>query len=314
MMARPLPVICLAGPTGCGKTDMAIGIARELGCEIINADSRQVYTDFPIITAQPTEREKAGIPHHLYGFLAAGQKISAGEWARMAIREIRSVVERGKIPLLVGGTGLYFQALLRGIAAIPAIDPAISARIEERIAGEGTEILHAELARIDPVYASKVHPRDRQRIARALEVAMGTGKPFSWWHEHSMPQPACQGPLAVVDIPLERLEPGLERRIRNMLAAGALEEARQALAACPDKKAPGWSGIGCGELLCLLEGAIGEEECIKLWLANTRAYAKRQRTWFRQRREAVFFAPGDMAGIIALCRENSHDRAASTKI
>ena len=231
-MAAPLPVICLAGPTGCGKTAAALALAEALGGEVINADSRQVYSDFPLITAQPSPEEQACCPHHLYGFLPTEQKISAGRWADQAVAEAKAVLARGHVPLLVGGTGLYFQGLLHGIAEIPAIDPAITAALTARLAEEGPAALHAELAAKDPAYAARIHPNDRQRIVRALEVLAGTGHTFSWWHEHGMPEPPCAGPLLVLDMELDALTPRLARRIDLMLEQGALDEARAARRRC----------------------------------------------------------------------------------
>lgn len=299
MANGPLPVLCLGGPTGSGKTALALALAKRFGCEIINADSRQVYADFPILTAQPSGEEKRKIPHHLYGFLPSWEKISAGQWIEMASRKAREILERGNIPLLVGGTGLYFQALLRGIADIPEIEPSIGHGLQERMKGLGPEAMHGELAEHDPEYSAKVHPRDRQRILRALEVFYGTGRPFSWWHKNAMRPPLCKGPLAVLDGGLDWLAPRLAARIEAMLEGGALEEAGNAFANCPDAGAPGWSGIGCAELLAYARGEMNREQCRTLWLANTRAYAKRQLTWFRQRREAVFFRPDDPDGLSA---------------
>ncbi len=300
--AAPCAVICLAGPTGSGKTALALRLARELDCEIINADSRQVYADFPLITAQPSPEERARCPHHLYGFLPTGQKISAGRWAAMAAAVAREITARGRVPLLVGGTGLYFQALLRGMAEIPPVAPEVTRRLELRLRAHGPEGLHAELARVDPAYAARIHPRDRQRILRALEVLEGTGRPFSWWHAHAMAAPPCAGPLLVLDVTLDWLAPRLARRLDAMLAAGALDEARAARTRCPGSaggvRLPGWSGIGCAELLAHLEGEISLEDCRARWLANTRAYAKRQLTWFRARPEAVFLPPEDGEGAI----------------
>lgn len=291
-------VICLGGPTGCGKTGIAAKLARELDGEVINADSRQVYADFPIITAQPDGEEKRGIPHHLYGFLPVTMKMSAGQWIELAHARAVQIIQRGKIPVLSGGTGLYFQALLRGIAAIPPVPEAISREIEERVNALGPESHHALLGRLDPEYAAKTHPRDRQRIQRALEVLEATGKPFSWWHRHAMSAPLCKGPLFVINAPLAWLEPRLAARIDQMLARGAIGEAEKAREKCADADAPGWSGIGCAELLRLINRKIDLPECRRLWLKNTRAYAKRQLTWFRQRKEAVFFEPSAGDGIV----------------
>ncbi|MBQ3059111.1 MAG: tRNA (adenosine(37)-N6)-dimethylallyltransferase MiaA [Desulfovibrio sp.] len=300
--SEALPVICLAGPTGSGKTAAALLLARELDCEVINADSRQVYADFPCITAQPSAEEQAVCPHHLYGFLPTQQKISAGYWVAAATECVRAVLARGRIPLLVGGTGLYFQALLHGIAQIPRLDPAIGRGIENRLAKQGASALYDELARYDPSYAARIHPNDRQRIVRALEVLEGTGRTFSWWHANSMAPPLCQGPLLTLAAPLAWLEPRLAARLDMMLAQGALDEARQALQNCADAKAPGWSGIGAAEALAYLRGLLNIETCCRLWLQNTRAYAKRQLTWFRARKEAVFLPPDDPTIILEQAR------------
>lgn len=296
-MSAPLPVICLAGPTGCGKTAAAIELAHALDAEIVNADSRQVYADFPCITAQPSAEERAACPHHLYGFLPTEARISAGRWAEMAAETVRRLHDDGKRALLVGGTGLYFQTLLRGIADIPPVAPEISARWTQRLAEEGPERLHAELGRLDPAYAARIHPHDRQRIVRALEVQDATGKPFSWWHEHAMSAPLCAGPLFYLAPTLDWLEPRLARRIDQMLAEGALEEARAARRRNDDPAAPGWSGIGCAEVLAHLRGELSLEDCRTLWLRHTRAYAKRQLTWFRGRPEAVAVPPGETASL-----------------
>lgn len=299
MTRGPVPVICLAGPTGAGKTALAIDLARRLNGEIVNADSRQVYADFPIICAQPSAEEQGTVPHHLYGFLPTAQKISAGQWADMAHAKVAALFAQGKTPILVGGTGMYFHTLLHGIAAIPAIDPDITCVLAARLRDEGAPALHAELGRVDAVYAARIHPNDSQRIVRALEVVQGTGKPFSWWHKNAMAEPLCRGPLLVIDATLSWLEPRLRERIQLMLTVGALEEARAARAKCDDATAPGWSGIGCAEVLAHLAGKCSLEECCTLWYRHTRAYAKRQLTWFHGRKEAQFFAPGEEDKLMA---------------
>lgn len=296
---RPEPsisVICLAGPTGSGKTALALELAEKFACEIINADSRQVYADFPIITAQPAPAQKHAFPHHLYGFLPATEKISAGEWQRLALAQCREITQRGRIPLFVGGTGFYFNALLNGFAEIPPVDPEIALVLEERRLNEGLDGLYSELRQIDPAYAGQIHPHDRQRILRSLEVYHGTGRPFSWWHQHRGAAPAAHGPLLVLAFSLEKLAPLLEQRITTMLEAGAIEEAWKALEHCSDAAAPGWSGIGCAELFAFLQGGIDFAECRRRWFANTRAYAKRQLTWFRGRKNAIWIEPDNPAG------------------
>ena len=286
-------VLCLAGPTGAGKTALAIQLAQALGGEIVNADSRQLYADFPIITAQPSTEEQRQCPHHLYGCLATDQVMDVHTWTLLAMKEVQAIAARGHVPLLVGGTGMYFHILLHGIADIPAVPATLHDELLSRVAGEGSAALHAELARLDPVLAGRLHPNDRQRIVRGLEVALGTEHPLSWWQEHAAQAPLCAGPLLVVDTPLSELEPLLLRRIDHMIRQGALEEGRRAWERCPTPSAPGWSGIGCREICALVQGKAGLDETRSLWMKNTRAYAKRQITWFRGRRETVWIGSRD---------------------
>ena len=286
-----MKLICLAGPTGTGKSRLALQLAESLRGAIVNADSRQVYRDFRLITARPTQQEESRCPHVLYGFLETEKKISAGVWAQMAAGQIAALREQALLPILTGGTGLYLRALLDGMADIPAVPPEITARLTGECAAKGPECLHAELLRLDPAYAARIHPRDRQRIVRALEVYEATGRTFSWWHGQTPPPPAADVLRVGLALPLDELTPRLERRIEAMLKAGALEEAREAFARCPDPLAPGWSGIGCAELLAVLRGELNPDAAKALWLKNTRAYAKRQLTWFRADPRILWFEP-----------------------
>lgn len=303
-MERTNRIICLGGPTGCGKTKTAIAIAQELGCEIINADSRQVYADFPIITAQPEGIELQKAPHHLYGFLDTSQKIDVGLWLNLAWDKIREIRQRGNIPLLTGGTGFYFQAILYGLAPIPPIKPAIRELYAMRMAAEGSERLYAELRQIDAGYAMKIHPHDRQRIQRALEVYASTGITFSQWHRTSTTIPAYAGQLYIMDISLKELEPLLNRRIELMLEMGAIAEVEMALSHCDLEDAPGWSGIGCRELRDYLQGKNSWQECLEQWRANTRAYAKRQLTWFKKREATHIGKEDDLEEIIKIIKKD----------
>lgn len=299
MKAGKRRVLCLAGPTGAGKTALAIRLAKELGCEIINADSRQVYADFPIITAQPDAAELQQAVHHLYGYLPCQAATDVQSWMDRAVTCMDEIAGRGHLPLLVGGTGLYFQHLLHGIADIPAVDASLHEHLEAEARKEGSPAMHERLSRLDPVLARRLHPNDRQRIVRGLEVALGTDHVLSWWHANAHREPVCEGPLLVVNTPLQALEPRLALRIDKMLAAGALEEGRLAWEKCPDPGAPGWSGIGCQEVAAYLQNSLSLSEARELWYKRTRAYAKRQITWFRGRREAVWIAADDAAAALA---------------
>lgn len=295
-------VICLLGPTGAGKTAAALLLAEKLNGAVINADSRQVYADFPCITAQPSPAEQASCPHYLYGFLPTAAKIAAGPWVTMALERITVLQAEGRVPILVGGTGLYFKALLDGIAEIPAVDAALSPRLMAECAASGPHVLHRKLVEIDPIYAARIHPNDKQRIVRALEVWEGTGKSFSWWHQNAMPQPLCEGLRIGMDWDLTALAPRLVQRIDIMLAEGAVEEARAAWLKCPDAKAAGWTGIGCAEVLDYLQGRYSLDQCRTVWAANTRAYAKRQLTWFRGDKRIQWFGPQQLSDLCNLAQ------------
>nr|WP_231117161.1 tRNA (adenosine(37)-N6)-dimethylallyltransferase MiaA [Pseudodesulfovibrio alkaliphilus] len=284
----------MLGPTGTGKTAAAIAVAKRMAASVINFDSRQVYADFPIITAQPDEAERAACPHLLYGFLSADERMTAARFVELAMEAITCVQAQGRLPILVGGTGLYLRSLLSGIAPIPEIPDDIRRSVLERVHIEGPQRLHAELEKTDPDYAARIHPNDTQRNARAAEVLLATGRSMTWWHTQSDHAPAPFDTLKVgLRLPLAELEPRLTGRIDAMLAAGAVDEASRVLVRHPDPEAPGWTGIGCAELLDHLRGKSTLEQARALWIKNTRAYAKRQLTWFAKEPGIRWFAPGE---------------------
>ncbi len=287
-----IPIICIAGPTGIGKTAASLRLADGLRGAVVNFDSRQVYADFPIITAQPTAEERARCPHRLYGFLPLTRSMAAGAWADKALGAVDDLRGRGLTPIFVGGTGLYLKALLEPLAPIPNVPEAVRRRIQDLCDSQGAPRLHDRLRRVDAAYAGRIHPNDRQRVTRALEVYEHTGKPISCWHaEYQGVSPFRALRLGLAMDPAE-LAPRLERRVDLMLAAGALDEARTAMAKNDDPAAPGWSGIGCAELLAHLKGESTLDEARQLWIRNTRAYAKRQMTWFRKDEGMQWFEPG----------------------
>lgn len=293
-----IPVITLSGPTGAGKTAAALAIAQALPIAIVNADSRQVYADFPLITAQPSIKEQASCPHHLYGWLPTEKSIGVGMYTEKAQPLIEAAHKEHRIPLLVGGTGLYFKTLLEGVAQIPPVDEQIRKRIQGQWLAEGALFMREQLESVDPEYAKKIHANDKQRTTRALEVFEATGKPFSWWHA----QPVPPSPYTVIKIGIEKkltdLEPILQKRIGCMMEMGAKEEAERAYKNCPIPEAPGWSGIGCKEMLMYLREEISLDACLDLWYRNTRAYAKRQITWFKAEKDVFYFAPEQINAIV----------------
>ncbi len=297
-MTKPR-VICLVGPTGVGKSAIALRLAEEFSGEIINADSRQVFEAFPIITAQPSQEEQAACPHHLYGFLKTDARFSAGAWGERALAHIGQTA----FPLLVGGTGLYLRALFDGIVDIPPVPEDILARLTELCRIEGSLALHRKLNEIDPAYAFRIHANDRQRIVRALCVYEATGKTFSWWHAQTPPPREADVLRIGLRLPLDTLTPLLAHRIDLMLEAGALDEARCEYGLFPDGTLPGWSGIGCRELHLYLSGVLPLDAARELWIKNTRAYAKRQLTWFNADNRIQWCAPSEGKEILAAVRE-----------
>ncbi len=297
-MTKPR-VVCLVGPTGVGKSAVALQLAERFDGEIINADSRQVFRAFPLITAQPSAEEQARCPHRLYGFLDTDARFSAGAWGERALGHI----QRAAFPLLVGGTGLYLRALFDGIVDIPPIPEALIARLTETCEREGSVALHRCLEALDPAYAARIHANDRQRIVRALCVYEATGKTFSWWHTQTPPPRDADVLRIGLRLPLDTLTPLLAKRIDLMIEAGAIEEARAEYAAHPDGSLPGWSGIGCRELHQYLEGRLPLDAARDLWIKNTRAYAKRQLTWFNADSRIRWFGPNDGQDILELVRD-----------
>jgi tRNA dimethylallyltransferase len=275
--------ILIAGPTASGKSALALALAERLGGIVVNADSMQVYRDLRIITARPTPAEEARVPHRLYGHVDAAVNYSVGRWLA-DVREALAEIDRlGRRPILVGGTGLYFKALTRGLSAVPAIPADIRAAIRARLEADGPEALHDELARRDPASAARLSPRDRTRIARSLEVMEATGRSLSDWHREGMP-PVLDASRAVkVFLAPDRaaLYARIDARFAQMLAAGALEEVRALAARRLDPLLPAMKAHGVPWLIRHLESHISLAEAAEHAKQDTRHYAKRQFTWFR---------------------------------
>lgn len=295
-------LICVPGPTGAGKTGAGIALAEALGGEVVNFDSRQLYADFPVITAQPTPGERARCPHLLYGLLGLTQTMTAAAYAELALETVAGVRARGRVPILVGGTGLYLRWLLQPMAPIPDIPEAVRRGVREDCARRGAPALHADLAGMDSALAARLHPNDSQRVMRGVEVYLASGRPLSQWQTLTPPPRELRVLKLGVGLDLDELTPHLLRRIGLMLDAGALDEARAAMAVNADPAAPGWTGIGCAECLAHLRGELDLDQCVRLWGANTRAYAKRQLTWFRADADIAWHRPGDHAAMVAAAR------------
>ena len=288
-------VLVIVGPTAVGKSSVALDLAGPLAGEIVNADALQVYRGFDIGTAKPSAEDRRRAPHHLLDILDPRETFSAGEFARRARRAIGEIRGRGRLPILVGGSGLYLRALIDGISPIPPIDPAVRETLRARLAAEGSSELRAELRRLDPATADRLAPADSQRLLRALEVALGTSRPLSEWVARA---PVGGGGIAAVWVGLT-LSRGLlyDRiavRVGQMLAHGWVDEVRRLLASGLDPSAPAFQAIGYRELVGHLAGEATLEEATERIVRATRRYAKRQMTWFRRQADVEWFA-GDAA-------------------
>src|SRR5712691_8638654 len=216
--------VLIAGPTASGKSALALELAQRLGGTVINADSMQVYRDLRIITARPTEADVARVPHLLYGHVDAAENYSAGRWCLDASAALSEVERAGRLPIVVGGTGLYFKTLTQGLAAVPPIPPDVRAAVRARLEADGAAPLHAELAARDPATAHRLMPGDRARITRALEVVLATGRSLTDWHREGMPPALDPDAAAKIFLDVDRAElyRRIDARFDTMLAAGAL--------------------------------------------------------------------------------------------
>lgn len=276
-------LLVIVGPTAVGKSALAIEVAERAGAEIVSGDALQVYRGFDLGTAKPSPAERARVPHHLVDVLDPGERFSAGRFATLARAALDRIAARGRPAIVVGGSGLYLRALLEGIAPLPPPDPAVRQRLERRLAVEGLAALRAELERRDATTASRLGAGDRQRILRALEVVLSTGRPLSSWLAES---PFGRAPLPArrvgLTLPRALLYDRIEARVRRMIEGGWLDEVRTLLASGVRPEAPAFQAIGYAQWVRHLAGELGFEEAFRRIVVATRRYAKRQETWFRQ--------------------------------
>jgi len=275
--------VLIAGPTASGKSALALQLAQTHDAVIINADSMQVYRDLRIITARPTVEEEVRVPHRLYGQVDAAVNFSAGAWVTDAASVLAEARVQHRLPIFIGGSGLYFKALTRSLSAVPPIPPEIREGVRARLDRDGVEALHAELARRDPLSAERLKPRDRTRIARALEVVEATGRSLTDWHREGLPPLLPQGAFSALFLAPDRdaLYARIDARFGAMLEAGALEEVSRLAARSLDPLLPAMKAHGVPALIRHLKGEITLEEAAEIGRADTRHYAKRQFTWFR---------------------------------
>jgi tRNA dimethylallyltransferase len=275
-------VLAIVGPTGVGKTALAAALARQRPIEVVSMDSRQVYRRMDIGTGKPTPAERRAVRHHLIDVVDPTERYDAARFAREARAAIADIRGRARWPVLVGGTGLYFRALVRGLSPLPPADPGLRRRLREEAAAHGAPALHARLQALDPAAAARIHPRDVVRLVRAIEVVSLTGDPLNTILGRSVPDPAPSGGVVAVGLTMAResLYRRLDGRVDRMLADGLLEEVRGLLAAGTAADLPSMQGIGYRHLVPVVRGAMSIDEATRRMKRDTRRYAKRQWTWF----------------------------------
>jgi tRNA dimethylallyltransferase len=295
----PGPLLTIAGPTAVGKTALSLEVAEALNAEIVSVDSRQVYEELTIGTAKPSPEAQQRVPHHFIGERTLHNPLSAGAYAEAANERIQSILDRGSLPLVVGGATLYLHALQYGLADVPDVDDTVRERLNERLETEGKQALYDELCEVDPTQAEKTDPTKTQRVIRALEVYHGTGKPLTYYYENQ-PEPPFSYTTLVLNRDREQLYDRINRRVEEMLDSGLLDEVRAIMALeGVELDEPPLSTIGYREPIQHLRGEIDYDEMVRLVKRNTRRYAKRQLTWFRrydeyQWREATDVSAADV--------------------
>ncbi|AUW43452.1 tRNA (adenosine(37)-N6)-dimethylallyltransferase MiaA [Rhizobium leguminosarum] len=275
--------ILITGPTASGKSALAVELAKRHDGAVINADSMQVYDTLRVLTARPSEEEMQGVPHHLYGHVPAGAAYSTGAWLRDVSALLPALRVAGRLPVFVGGTGLYFKALTGGLSDMPAIPEALRETLRTRLLEEGPDGLYGELAAADPAMAASLNRQDGQRIVRALEVVKATGRSIADFQGQSGPViiDADEARKIVVLPDRAVLHQRINGRFEKMLQQGAEDEVRALLALDLPAEAPVMKAIGVSQITAMVRGEMTRDEVLEKGAAATRQYAKRQMTWFR---------------------------------
>ncbi|WP_395942218.1 tRNA (adenosine(37)-N6)-dimethylallyltransferase MiaA [Brevundimonas aurantiaca] len=281
-MSKPPLVTLIAGPTASGKSALALKMARETGAVIINADSQQLYADLRILTARPSPEDEAQAEHRLYGVADAAEAWSVGKWSRAALAILAELRAENRPAILVGGTGLYFTALTRGLADIPPVASAVRDQVEADFLVQGEALFRTRLAEIDPAAAQAIEAGDRQRLVRAMSVHAATGRPLTAWKSQTQPLLAPESWTGLVIEPDRQvLYADCDRRADLMVENGALDEVRRLVARDLSPALPAMKAVGVRELAACVSGALDREAAVAALKQATRNYAKRQLTWFR---------------------------------
>lgn len=297
------PIYLLAGPTASGKTALALEIAKTKPVIIINADSKQVYREIPMITAQPTAEEQQQAPHKLYGHISASHHYSVADWVADASAEINEAHENGRIPFLVGGTGMYLKSLVYGMSNVPETLPETREDVRKRWEASSTPDMHHHLTQLDPLTAEKLSTNDTQRVLRAIEVMEQTGKSIrDWQAERSTPPFKPEHyKMVFLDYPRQEVYANCNLRFDKMMEAGVLEEIKAFDALGLDETLPAMKAHGVPELRALLHGTMSREDATQQAKRNTRHYIKRQYTWFYHQMDEMVRCQHTQAVISILC-------------
>lgn len=297
--SRSACLIVIAGPTASGKTDVAISVAKHFGCEIISADSRQFYRELKIGTAAPTEAQLAAVKHHFAGHLSIEDSYDVYRYEKEALELLDSLFMKERFAVLTGGSGLYIQAVCEGFDELPDSDQEVRAELRRIFESEGLPALRQMLRKLDPAYAAEVDPSNPNRILRALEVSISTGKPYSSFRKGKINTRPFRIIKICLDLPRQELHERINRRVDDMIKAGLVDEAR---AFYPHRTLNALNTVGYKELFSHFNRECSLEEAIENIKTNTRRYARRQITWFRRDREMTWCAP-DPQEIIRVIEE-----------
>jgi tRNA dimethylallyltransferase len=293
-MVKPPPLLLIVGPTGVGKTAAAVRLAGSVPMEVVSADSRQVYRGMDAATGKPTSEQRRAVTHHLLDLIEPGDRYHAARFRSDATEAIERIRSARRLPVVVGGTGLYVRALLRGLDPAPPADPGLRAELEVTARNAGPQALHARLAALDPERAASLHPNDRVRIIRAIEKHVSGFAGAGGWTRAIAPWRVSMFGLRRERKALNR---SLEERARTMLRGGMMDEVRRLLAAGHDETAPGMAGIGYRDIAAVLRGRLTEAEALSLMVRDTQRYAKRQMTWFSREPEIQWLDVDEVGGV-----------------
>ena len=306
-------MLVVAGPTASGKSALALELAEACAGTIINADSLQTYRDLRILTARPDEAAEARVPHRLYGFLDAAERGSVARWRTLALDEMAGATKAGRIPLLVGGTGLYLRAVTEGLAPVPEIPAAVRQEAIELNRALGGAAFRDRLAELDPEAAQQLFPGDKQRLVRAYEVVQATGVTIGKWRQQAKSGPAYRFGTILLMPPRDRLYAACNARLLQMIERGALAEAAAIAARRLDPSLPAMKAVGLPELLSYLRDAIPLNAAITAAQRATRRYAKRQMTWFRHQTTPDLLFDAQFSESLLRCSRHFIDRFLLTR-